>query len=210
MKEKIQRLIDFLHGLRYMSLFEQHKERKETIEVLREVQKMVIRQETIADIAYLAGQHGYYSGDSREDMQKFIALANKFENDYNKTNWDEDAEIDYISTIENFTVIELGLENPLFTSRMNMLDFAKLSGMYQHVIDVEVKPSKVEDNDTQWVSVEEANTFGVYLRYSVYAIKELNMNPSDWLADFDTLKDADNFQYFVKALLKQNPAISID
>ena len=38
-------------------------------------------QETIADIAYIAGQQGHYSGDSRADIHAYILWANEFEQD---------------------------------------------------------------------------------------------------------------------------------
>ena len=55
--------------------------------------------ETIADIAYIAGYHKYYSGDSRLDASLFLAWANEFEKIHKKTDWEQ---ADYISLIEEF------------------------------------------------------------------------------------------------------------
>jgi len=62
--------------------------------------------ETIADIAYVAGSVGYYSGDSRADIHGFIIWALEFEKlravddkgneTYNGT--------DYMSAIELFAL----------------------------------------------------------------------------------------------------------
>lgn len=61
--------------------------------------------ETALDIAYLAGAKRYHSGDSRADIDTFIAWANEFEThlcvdaDGNETYFGED----YLTAIEEFT-----------------------------------------------------------------------------------------------------------
>lgn len=55
--------------------------------------------ETIADIAYIAGYHKYYSGDSRLDASLFLAWATEFEKIHKNTAWEQE---DYISHIEEF------------------------------------------------------------------------------------------------------------
>jgi hypothetical protein len=62
--------------------------------------------EAIADIAYMAGQIGYYTGDSRADISHFIYLAGKFERDHD-FDWNE-SDRDYMLEIEDFVVKELG------------------------------------------------------------------------------------------------------
>lgn len=57
--------------------------------------------ESIADIAHIAGSNKYYSGDSRKDINDFIAWAKEFEKLNKGRDWDED---DYISVIESFTL----------------------------------------------------------------------------------------------------------
>lgn len=60
--------------------------------------------ETVADIAYQAGCLGYYSGNSREDMQNFIHLAEQFHKKYAKqieANWEETG-MDYMDEIDKF------------------------------------------------------------------------------------------------------------
>ena len=63
--------------------------------------------EAIADIAFLAGQKGFFSGDSREDIAEFIKWANEFETIHEDTNWDE---VDYITTMEAFTLNKLRID----------------------------------------------------------------------------------------------------
>lgn len=56
--------------------------------------------ETVADIAYQAGQLKYFSGDSRADVSEFIQWASQFEKENQKTDWGKN---DYLLAIENFT-----------------------------------------------------------------------------------------------------------
>jgi len=56
--------------------------------------------ETIADIAYIAGYHKYYSGDSRLDASQYIPWALEFEEINRKTDWDLS---DYMLLIEEYT-----------------------------------------------------------------------------------------------------------
>lgn len=68
--------------------------------------------ETVADIAFIAGEHHYFSGDSREDINMFIYLAKRFEEKFPPSVWEEE-QLDYIEEITNFTIDELNLVNPL-------------------------------------------------------------------------------------------------
>jgi len=63
--------------------------------------------EAIADIAYLAGQRGFSSGDSRCDVAEFIEWGHEFEAVHEDTNWDE---LDYCDTIEAFLNAKLKIE----------------------------------------------------------------------------------------------------
>lgn len=63
--------------------------------------------ETIADIAYLAGQKHIYTGDSRADASTFIFWAEQFERKHKDTCWDEE---DYILMIEKFTSEKINTE----------------------------------------------------------------------------------------------------
>lgn len=56
--------------------------------------------ETVADISYYAGQLGYYSGDSRADINSFIFWAREFEFLHKVTDWDEE---NYMLAIEDFS-----------------------------------------------------------------------------------------------------------
>jgi hypothetical protein len=63
--------------------------------------------EAIADIAFMAGQKGFFSGDSREDIAEFISWAKEFEAIHEDTNWDE---VDYISVVDAFTTNKLRID----------------------------------------------------------------------------------------------------
>ena len=63
--------------------------------------------EALADIAYLAGQKGFFSGDSRNDINEFITWAKEFEAVHEDTNWDE---VDYLTSIEAFTNNKLRID----------------------------------------------------------------------------------------------------
>jgi len=63
--------------------------------------------EAIADIAFIAGQKGFFSGDSRTDIAEFITWAKEFEDVHEETNWDE---IDYQEAIEAFTGHKLRID----------------------------------------------------------------------------------------------------
>lgn len=112
MKEQLQEVMNFLHKLRAESLFHLHDKRKAAMETvskaMAEIERLQKMQETIADIAYMAGTHHYYSGNSRTDMQTFIHLADKFEEQYKDVDWDaiakedDDDVPDYITSVEEF------------------------------------------------------------------------------------------------------------
>lgn len=63
--------------------------------------------EAIADIAFMAGQKGFFSGDSREDIAEFVKWAKEFEAIHEETNWDE---VDYTHSIEAFTAHKLRID----------------------------------------------------------------------------------------------------
>ena len=63
--------------------------------------------ESIADIAFMAGQRGFCSGDSRTDVAEFIQWGKEFESVHEDTDWDE---MDYVETIEAFMNTKLRIE----------------------------------------------------------------------------------------------------
>jgi len=60
--------------------------------------------ETLADIAYHAGQQGYYTGDSRADINTFIYWAHEFEKQHASTDW---GDTDYMLEIERYVMTKL-------------------------------------------------------------------------------------------------------
>lgn len=78
--------------------------------------------EALADIAYLAGQHYYYSGDSRDDMQTFIFAAQVFETKYANVDWNSPESPDYMETIEAFTIEHLKLTKKLDLGYMDSFE----------------------------------------------------------------------------------------
>ena len=66
--------------------------------------------ETVADIAYTAGYHKYYSGDSRTDISQYIQWAVEFESLHNQTDWND---ADYMLLIEEFTESKIKTEEEI-------------------------------------------------------------------------------------------------
>lgn len=60
--------------------------------------------ETIADIAYIAGSKGFFSGNSRSDILEYIYWAKQFEIENKNTDWNEK---DYLLDIGDFTEMKL-------------------------------------------------------------------------------------------------------
>lgn len=63
--------------------------------------------EALADIAYMAGQKKYYSGNSRADIADFISWAEQFEKINKNVIWGEDGNPDYMEAIEEFTNMKI-------------------------------------------------------------------------------------------------------
>lgn len=66
--------------------------------------------EAVADIAFIAGQKGYYSGNSRADISQFIHWAEEFEMKYIAARWGEDGDPDYIDAVTAFVEEKLAIE----------------------------------------------------------------------------------------------------
>jgi hypothetical protein len=60
--------------------------------------------ESVADIAYMAGNSRYYSGNSRIDISEFIYWAEEFEKKHKHTDWDQE---DYLTEIISYTYSKL-------------------------------------------------------------------------------------------------------
>lgn len=56
--------------------------------------------ETLADIAFQAGEMHFFTGDSRADVSEFIRWAEEFERANKGMDWNS---TDYIAEIEKFT-----------------------------------------------------------------------------------------------------------
>ena len=63
--------------------------------------------EAIADIAFIAGQKGFHSGDSREDVAEIIRWGKEFEAVHEDTDWDE---VDYNEAVEAFANNKLRID----------------------------------------------------------------------------------------------------
>lgn len=68
--------------------------------------------EAIADIAFTAGYHRYYSGDSREDISSFVYWAQEFEEKYKGVKWGTEGSEgqDYMEAIEAFAEDKIKLK----------------------------------------------------------------------------------------------------
>lgn len=63
--------------------------------------------ETVADIAFIAGEKGFYTGNSRHDIQLIISWAKEFEEKYKDAEWGVDTEEDYIDAVKKFTYLKI-------------------------------------------------------------------------------------------------------
>jgi hypothetical protein len=61
--------------------------------------------ETVADIAYIFGSQGYFSGDSRADIQEVIFFAKEFEKQNN--DWEKEDYLRLITEYSNSKLQEL-------------------------------------------------------------------------------------------------------
>lgn len=89
----------------------------------------------------------------------------------------------------------------LFDYRANFgLDYSHIQDYTNYIQNIEIIPLKIEDEDYEHYP-EAPNAYGVYLRYTTEGIKKANLNPSEWLADFDTEETAQAFKGLIDALL---------
>ncbi|UAY52531.1 hypothetical protein [Ferruginibacter albus] len=65
--------------------------------------------ETVADIAYIAGERNYYCADSRKKVADFITWAKEFEKMYEKIQWGINSEVEYIDAIYLFADYKIKL-----------------------------------------------------------------------------------------------------
>lgn len=63
--------------------------------------------EAVADIAYIAGEEKYNTGDSRSDIADFITWAKEFEEINKDVEWGITEGPDYIDAITDFTYDKL-------------------------------------------------------------------------------------------------------
>lgn len=139
--------------------------------------------ETVANIAFEAGKHTYYSGNSRADMQHFIYLAEKFHKEYDKeinADW-EDVGKDYMDEIESFITRELKLTEKLILNYTHAFD-----GTWD---DLEVGKCREKDGSTIRLDEDDDTEPGDF--WSVYAHQ--TDGGAMCIADFPTEKAANDF-----------------
>lgn len=68
---------------------------------------------------------------------------------------------------------------------------------------VQVRPVLLTGGDTLDATEETANAFGVYLRYTPVTFEKFKLNPSEWIADFDTILCAERFAELLTLLIKK-------
>lgn len=80
----------------------------------------------------------------------------------------------------------------LFANRISFdLKLEKL--LKGDVVAIHYRPVLVKKKVAKSCSESEANAFGIYLVFSTAAINKGRHNPTQWVADLDTLKSADGF-----------------
>ena len=63
--------------------------------------------EAVADIAFIAGEEKYYSGNERQDKADFIEWAKEFEKINEGVQWGIDEGKEYIDAISDFAALKL-------------------------------------------------------------------------------------------------------
>lgn len=103
MKQQLERVLLFLNNLS-MGSYPGREEHDTAISILQTVIENDGKlKETISDISYLAGVDRYYSGNSREDVQHFIHLAEKFESEVSYHEGENEGDLpDYMEAVEDF------------------------------------------------------------------------------------------------------------
>jgi hypothetical protein len=86
---------------------------------------------------------------------------------------------------------------------------------YQHVKDniafidyIEVMPLEITGDDLKNVDYDlwssTPNAWGVYVRYKMEVVDTHNLNPSEWLADFNNESAANAMKMLLEAFLNKN------
>lgn len=68
--------------------------------------KLACLMETVADIAYYAGEIGFYGGNSRKDMQDFIQWTKDFQDQYKDVDWNT-TDLSYMLEVDKFSLKKL-------------------------------------------------------------------------------------------------------
>ena len=63
--------------------------------------------EALADITYIAAENGYKTENSREMISQFIEWAKEFEILHNNIDWGINSPLDYIESINYFTIFKI-------------------------------------------------------------------------------------------------------
>jgi hypothetical protein len=86
--------------------------------------------------------------------------------------------------------------------------FANAGMVYEDIpascVEVQAVSIDLTSKDVTWVNDDEANAFGVYLRYDMESdfAKEHSINPSEWIADFSTREAAEKFAKLIDRLMR--------
>jgi hypothetical protein len=167
MKQQLQKVLSFLHSLRADGLYKRHVERRESMDIITNVIKGIDSlNESIADISQMAGHYGYYSGDSRADIQLFIDLAKEFESIHKDRVWGITDDKDYMEEIEKFALRKLKLKPKLILhyprglESWTSLSIEKCREEKGSTIRLSEYPSKAKDKPNDFWSVYAKQTDG--------------------------------------------------
>ncbi len=69
--------------------------------------KVYLFCEAVADIAYIAAKENYPTDDSREMISQFIEWAKEFEYLHRHIKWGINSPLDYIESIDYFTLLKV-------------------------------------------------------------------------------------------------------
>lgn len=92
--------------------------------------------------------------------------------------------------------------NSIFKSRCNIAPdyFGNIEKFGQYVQEIELTPLRIIGEDYEWYPPK-PNAYGIYLRYTDEGQQEMNLSPSEWIADFSDKETAESFKTLAIRLL---------
>jgi hypothetical protein len=94
-----------------------------------------------------------------------------------------------------------------WTTQAHLMDkYDFLKDVLQFIDSVELTPLRIEGTSLKNCEYHRndpnPNAYGVYLRYNDEGVDNFELNPSEWIADFETEKDAKAFHQLISTFVQ--------